>query len=145
MAFIKNFKNEAGGVFNDHSQTINVQQIKEEKIENSVKQEKSDINGKLEDGTYNPIIRIAKNRKSDFFRVMIAMLREGIFERMSGAELNQTILFEEFGKFFSDDFSNYSNHLQKDYPNPKPEIFESLREHYDDFAEEMRVRREENR
>lgn len=105
MAKIGNFYNEAGAVFNDNSQTLNVQQ-------NNIREQ----DGIDEAESFNEedvvlINRSDKISKTDLYRVITALYQRGAFKSSDGKELTKKRVFNAFEKMLGDDFGNYENYL----------------------------------
>lgn len=105
MAKIGNFYNEAGAVFNDNSQTLNVQQ-------NNIKAQ----DGIDETEPFNEEDVVLINRsnnltKIDLYRVITALYQYGAFKASDGKKLTKKRVFKAFEKMLGDDFGNYENDL----------------------------------
>lgn len=105
MAKIGNFYNEAGAVFNDNSQTLNVQQ-------NNIRaQDVMDGAESFDEEEVVLINRSDKFSKIDLFRVITALYQCGAFKSSDGKKLTKKRVFKAFEKMLGDDFGNYENDL----------------------------------
>lgn len=105
MAKIGNFYNEAGAVFNDNSQTLNVQQ-------NNIKAQ--DGIDEAEPFNEKDVVLINKSdklSKIDLYRVITALYQYGAFKSSDGKTLTKKRVFKAFEKMLGDNFGNYENDL----------------------------------
>jgi hypothetical protein len=137
MAVITNFKNEEGAIFNDQSQTMNVQQNVVQTVPESTEAE-------TEDNVQT--IRLASGfEKVELFRVIIALYKLGAFETVNGRKPSQISVFKAFGKMLGDNYDDYSNHLSSFIMSDVPEIFEDLGKAFVAYTEKKREKQEKQR
>ena len=105
MAIIQNFKNEDGAIFNDQSQTLNIQQNSVQTRDNVVDEEPFNE----EDAVL--INRSDRLSKIDLYRVIISLYQYGAFKTADGKKLTKKRVFKAFEKMLGDDFGNFENDI----------------------------------
>lgn len=105
MAKIGNFYNEAGAVFNDNSQTLNIQQ------NNIQAQDKTEEAESFDEEEAVLINRSDNLTKIDLYRVIISLYQYGAFKTADGKKLTKKRVFKAFEKMLGDNFGNYENDL----------------------------------
>ena len=137
MAVITNFKNEEGAIFNDQSQTMNVQQ-------NVVQAVPESSEAEPEDNVQT--IRLARGfEKVDLLRVIMALYNLGAFETVHGRKPSQISVFRAFGKMLGDNYEGYCNNLSSFIKEDKPKIFEDLGKAFVAYTEAKREKQEKQR
>jgi len=102
-------------MFNDNSQTLNIQQNSIQAQDNVAEEESFNE----EDAVL--INRSDKLSKIDLFRVIISLYQYGAFKTADGTKLTKKRVFKAFEKMLGDDFADFENHISNG-SNKKGEV-----------------------
>lgn len=109
MAHIENFNQMPGAIFNDNSQTLNIDQRFSGQSKHSEKTSQSDNNVPNETAIIKRCSKVIS--KVDLYRVIMAMIKLGCFESADGSKLGPEKVFSAFGRMLGDNFDSYANDL----------------------------------
>ena len=127
MAVITNFKNEEGAIFNDQSQTMNVQQnVVQTVTESSEAEPEPEPEPENNEQTIclsNDFIKV------DFYRVIMALYHLDAFKFVNGKKATKISVFKAFGKMLGEDFNSFNNDMSSASANKNEvDIFQRLKE-----------------
>jgi hypothetical protein len=129
MAIIENFKNEEGAIFNDQSQTMNVQQNVVQTVPESTEAEPED--------NEQTICLSDDFVKVDFYRVIMALYHLNAFKSVKGRKATKISVFKAFGKMLGEDFKSFNNDMSSASANKNEvDIFQRLKDGLEKYENE---------